>query len=136
MIKQIADCNRHSLGFLPKPKVEEAVANNRVVVVKTSEEKVLGFVIFRHRKTDKQTTLSDICVDENWRNQGLGTLLLQFLYDECLNLQRDFVQLKCPVDLPANAFYDRLGFVKHSTEEGRSRKLNIWRLAISGVKEL
>jgi ribosomal protein S18 acetylase RimI-like enzyme len=135
-IKRIADSNRNELGFLPRPKVGEAVENKRIIVIKTTDDEVIGFVIFRHRKTDKQTTLSDICVQRDWRGQGLGKVLLQHLYDECLELKRDFIQLKCPVDLSANAFYKKLGFKKHRKEKGRKRELNVWRLSTTKSRAL
>ena len=134
-IKSIADSNKHSLGFVPRVKIREAVEANRVKVLRTPEE-VAGFVIYRHRKRDLQTTLSEICVADSWRNQSGGRLLIDTLYEECEALKREFILLKCPEDLPANDFYSAVGFKRIKTEAGRVRKLNVWQLIIHQAVEM
>lgn len=129
-IKQIADRNRDSLGFLLRPKIEEAIATGRIMIA-FSEVEIFGFVIYRHRKIDLQTTLSDICVDQQWRNRGVGKAMIQALYAECSSLGRKFIQLKCPEDLSANSFYEKVGFSHTHTEPGRDRRLNVWRMCVS-----
>jgi len=128
-IKALADANRGELGFNPRKKFEEAVSQHRGFVAVDSAE-VVGFVVFRHRKVDLQTTLSEICVREDLRHQHIGEALMSHLIKECTEMSREFIQLKCPVDLPANRFYQRLGFVLHMTESGKKRSLNVWRFAI------
>lgn len=134
-IKQIADANRHALGFLPRVKVLEAIDSNRVMALWTPEE-LAGFVIYRHRKTDRQTTLSDICVATKWRGLKGGKRLVDALYAECVNFERDFILLKCPEDLPANHFYESAGFRCIRTEVGRTRQLNVWQLDIAETEAL
>lgn len=129
-IKQIADKNKQSLGFLPRVKVQDAIAANRVFVLEIGVT-IVGFVIYRHRKRDQQTTLSDICVADAWRRQHGGHLLVEALYDECLQLNRAFILLKCPQDLAANHFYERLGFYCERVEPGQKRSLNVWRRNIA-----
>lgn len=128
-IKAIADANRDALGFLPRPKIEDAVKAERIKVV-TDNGQILGFVIYRHRKTDQQTTLSDICIAESHRSRGAGKLLIETLYKECQSFSRDFILLKCPEDLSANHFYRKMGFHHERTENGRARRLNVWRMNI------
>lgn len=128
-IKALADANRGELGFNPRKKFEEVASQQRSFVA-ISNGDVVGFVIFRHRKIDSQTTLSEICVRQDFRHQHIGEALVARLIKECTEMSRDFIQLKCPVDLPANRFYQRLGFALHMTELGKKRSLNVWRLAI------
>lgn len=128
-IKGLADANRRELGFNPRKKFEEAVSQQRGFVAVDSAD-VVGFVVFRHRKVDLQTTLSEICVREDLRHQHIGEALMAQLIQQCIEMSREFIQLKCPVDLSANRFYQRLGFVLHTTESGKKRSLNVWRFAI------
>lgn len=128
-LKQIADANRNEVGFVNHAKFTEAVINNRIFAV-TIDEQIVGFVIYRHRKLDLQTTLSEICVDKKWRGLGIGKTLISTLYAECVALSRSFIQLKCPVGLPANHFYEHLGFTNIACESGRLRPLNVWRKPI------
>lgn len=124
-LKVVADANRDALGFLPRPKLEEAVKAERILVA-TIGRTIVGFVVFRHRKRDHQTTLSDICVSSAWRRCGVGKALVDALKKECICRKRHFIRLKCPVDLAANEFYRHIGFTHVNVEKGRSRELNIW----------
>lgn len=129
-MKLIADANRTSLGFIPKKKFEEIVEQKRGFVA-LQDNIVIGFVVYRHRKIDSQTTLSEICVHTDYRNQHIGSELIFALIQDCKQRNREFIQLKCPVDLEANGFYERLGFRLHTIEEGKKRQLKVWQLAIS-----
>jgi ribosomal protein S18 acetylase RimI-like enzyme len=128
-VKALADANRDSLGYNPRKKFEEIVEQQRGLVA-TENDQVLGFVIYRHRKIDLQTTLSEICVQQDYRRQHIGTKLLNALLQDCQQRSRTFIQLKCPVDLPANGFYERLGFTLYTIEDGKKRQLKVWRLAV------
>ena len=125
-VKTIADANRDALGFMPRSKLEEVAEQQRACVA-LIDEQVIGFVIFRHRQKDTQTTLSDICIAKQWRNTGVGRHLIGWLVDSSRQFSRTFIQLKCPVGLPSNDFYLHIGFRLHDTETGKKRPLNIWR---------
>lgn len=129
-IKILADTNRSELGFILRVQIQEAVDQDRILV-SIVESKLIGFVIYRHRKRDLQTTLAEICVSQDYRGRGFGKELIDALMQECFNMSRSFIQLKCPVGLPANTFYEKLGFLHVSTEPGKSRKLNVWRFQVA-----
>jgi ribosomal protein S18 acetylase RimI-like enzyme len=131
--KKIADANRDALSFVTRGKFQEAVEQKRGLVA-LQDDKVIGFVLYRHRKRDKQTTLSDICVDKGHRGEKIGRLLVEALVQDCRKKSREFIQLKCPTDLPANEFYHSVGFKFHDIENGKKRKLNVWRLTITPTK--
>lgn len=70
-----------------------------------------------HRRRDGVTVIYEILS----QRPGVGQALLA-------RLPRPIVA-KCPADLPANAWYQRRGFVLTATETTRSgRVLNVWRL--------
>jgi ribosomal protein S18 acetylase RimI-like enzyme len=129
-IKAIADANRAELGFILRAQIEEAVVQDRVFIALIDQE-VVGFVIYRHRKKDLQTTIADICVAEKYRGQGVGKNLIDALLKESAQKFRAFIQLKCPANLPANDFYRKFGFYFISAEPGKSRMLNIWRFQVA-----
>lgn len=130
-IKAIADANRVELGFINRAKIEQMVGEKRIFVA-ILDEKVVGFVAFRHRKTDTQTTLSEICLDQGVRGLGYGRGLINALYQDCLSHCRTHIRLKCTADSDANLFYERLGFQMVATEAGKVRRLNVWELHIKG----
>jgi ribosomal protein S18 acetylase RimI-like enzyme len=124
--KLLADANRDSLGFVTRQKFEEVVEQRRGFAA-LEDDRVIGFVLYRHRKLDHQTTLSEICVHKDYRGQQIGRRLVNALIQECMNKSRHFIQLKCPTDLLANEFYRQLGFELAMTEKGKKRSLNVWR---------
>lgn len=129
-LKAIADANRDQIGFIPRAKFQEAIDTNRIFIALINTT-LVGFVIFRHRKTDQQTTLSEICILSEWRGHGIGKCLIQALQSDCIANSHNFIQLKCPVDLSANIFYEKLGFSLVDTEPGKHRRINVWRLPMN-----
>ena len=125
-VKAIADANRVALGFNTRKRFEEIVQQERGFVA-IADNRVIGFLIFRHRKADLQTTLSDICVHQEYRDRHIGKQLITTLLQECMKKSRSFIQLKCPANLAANEFYRKLGFELHAIEAGKKLNLNVGR---------
>lgn len=128
-MKKIADANRDEVGFVNRAKFDQVIKEDRIIVA-ILRRKVIGFVIFRHRKTDTQTTLSEICLDHAVRGQGYGRGLINALHQDCILNCHTYIRLKCPADLAANAFYEHVGFQKVGMEAGKIRQLNIWELLV------
>lgn len=128
-VKQIADQNRASLGFINRGRFIEA-ADKHACLVAVENDYVVGFVIFHHRKRDLQTTLYDICVRASHRRQGVGTILVQALIDECRSKRRTWIVLKCPDGSPANQFYSAIGFEHVAVVKGRVKDLHVWEYSV------
>jgi len=130
-IKKIADANKDSIGFVLRPALIEAVERKELFVAKALNNRVLGFINYHHR-LDKQTTIYEICVKSRHRGKGIGCRLIKAVINESCSLGKDWILLKCPENLPANQFYHRVGFSHVSTQNGKRRRLNVWRFDIKG----
>jgi ribosomal protein S18 acetylase RimI-like enzyme len=128
-LKKLAAENSDALGFVLRSALALAIMEKRVVVA-IANNKIIGFQEYYHRKRDGQTTLYHKCVALEFRRQGIGTALVDAVLDECKEKGREWLLLKCPEDLPSNSFHKQYGFQLVGTENGRRRKLNIWRLDI------
>lgn len=124
-IKSIADVERDTLGFITRATLEQAIRDGGIMVV-VSDGCVVGFQHYYHRKRDLQTTLYHKAIRPEYRGQGLGTALVDAVVEESRLLRRRNLVLKCPVELAANGFHSRYGFVLIGQEPGKKRKLNIW----------
>lgn len=124
-IKQIADAHRRELGFVRRPTLIEAIDRSEILIAKQNGN-IVGFVEYRHRRDD-QTTLYNIAVISGYRGLGIGNKLVQSLIAEARERNKKYVSLKCPEDLPANQFYEALGFHLYEVDPGKQRRLNIWR---------
>ena len=135
-VKKLADGHRHELGFVKLAALEKAVQERRLLVAvislphaSRSSSRIVGFVHFRCCK-DGHATIYEIAVAPEWRGKGAGRKLIEAVAELAKANGCKCIRLKCPVDLPANGFYARLGFVRIGVEnpDGNRRPLAIWEL--------
>ncbi len=118
-IKALADVHRHEVGFIKQATLEVALAHQEILCTPQ------GFLHFHHRR-DRISTLYHICVSPHYRRQGVGSLLLSAWEENSRNSGITTLRLKCPLDLPANGFYYRMGFSRVSIDPGKKRSLVVW----------
>lgn len=127
-IKILVDQHKTELGFVIRSALEKSIATSELIVaIDNKTSNLAGFIHYRHRK-DAQTTLYNIVVNPSYRRQGIGARLIGELKQEAKNLEKEFILLKCPLQLPANDFYHNYGFSSITTENGKKRPLKIWTL--------
>lgn len=110
--KKIADQFRKELGFVMRPVLEAAVSRGELVEA-VVDDQVVGFCHYHLRK-DGWTTIYEIASTY----PGAGRALLT-------SLPRP-LQLKCPVGLASNGFYQHMGGTLKAVVAGRKRDLNLW----------
>jgi len=123
-IKQLADDNRSALGFVLRSRFLKRL-DQREIIVCIQDSAIRGFVSFHHRR-DGWTTIHELCVAEGFRGMGLGRALVQAVEKQAQAIGQKGIRLKCPLELPANGFYARLGFTRVAIEEGKHRPLAVW----------
>jgi N-acetylglutamate synthase-like GNAT family acetyltransferase len=128
-LKTLADRYKNELGFVRRGALFESIKNGQLMVAERSGQKV-GFIQFHHRR-DGQTTIHNIIVAPDQHGKGIGSALISYLSKRCRALGQHSIALKCPVNLNANSFYERVGFTIVAQEPGKLRSLNIWRLSLS-----
>lgn len=124
-VKKLADSHTKELGWLPRPAFEEA-RKHSCILIATDSGTIVGYLKFQLRK-DYIITLSQICVEPTNRQSGTGLALINKLIQIGTDSGVKFIQLKCPVDLPANNFYQHCDFELVGIEKGKKRQLNVWR---------
>jgi len=126
--KRLADQYKQELGFINRAILEKAIETQSLLVAPLQSEQVsdvAGLAHFYVRR-DHIMTLYSIAVAPPYQKRGLGRQLFDALIDEACARQKSEIRLKCPTDLPANAFYAHLGLRLVSCETGKHRSLNIW----------
>lgn len=77
-----------------------------------------------HLRRDGQLTIREIIS----QRPGAGSAMLKQLRQTA---GASCIVAKCPVDLPSNDWYARMGFVLAGVEQAKSgRGINVWRLAL------
>ena len=130
-IKIIADRHKRELGFVVRRALERSIEGNEVLVADRDIDGVAAFTQYHYRR-DNHITLYNIAVLDEYRSLGLGSKMIDALVMEShlVHGNMQAIVLKCPSGLPANAFYEKLGFALVSIQPGKHRALNIWKLAL------
>lgn len=85
-----------------------------------------------HLRRDGQVTIREIIVQKGRQGRGVGRGMVHHLAALALDTDATSIFAKCPVDLPANAWYERQGFALEGTETTRGgRELKLWRLTLN-----
>lgn len=127
-VKCLADEYRYELGFVLRPALAKSIEQSELLVAENSKG-IVGFVEYHHRR-DEQTTLYHIAVQHDHRQLNIGRQLVEALLSEARQHGKSRIQLKCPVDLEANEFYERLGFTRVEVQPGKGRSLVVWRFGL------
>lgn len=122
--KYIAARLPQELGFVNRAALTEAFYRKELIVIGKK-----AFCHFHHR-LDEQTTIYELGVSKQAQGKGLGKKLLTKLIKLAQSKNKLFILAKCPVNLPSNSFYKKMGFKLSKVEKGRKRKLNVWVLHI------
>ncbi|HEX2913494.1 MAG TPA: GNAT family N-acetyltransferase [Chloroflexia bacterium] len=132
--KRLSDRNKRELGFVNRAILEKAIVAGELLVAVDSrateeEPDVAGFVHFYVRR-DQVITLYSIVVSQAYQGTGLGRRLFEALVIEARQRGKQQILLKCPTELAANLFYERMGLEIIRVEEGKRRPLNVWAYTI------
>ena len=135
-IMELADTHRDELGPIGQHRrwLLQQVEREEIFVAKTGEGKVVGFVSFSHEHVaePENTTVHYLCTSKEYRGQGVGKLLMDEVATDARIYGKKAIDLKCPAHIPANQFYQGLGFELVSRESNSEDGLvNVWTLPLS-----
>jgi len=119
----VFQAHRDELGFVNRAQCEEG---DLVTVERNG--KIVGAALGNHCVQKPQTTLYELAVLTEFRQEGIGTELVNKLASESPHKK---MVAKCPVGLSANEFYKANGWSCVDREDGKNRPLNIWECSIS-----
>ena len=135
-VKRIADQHRAELGFHARQAYVDSLNKGELLIAKIDNQ-IVGFTRYHHRR-DNRTTLYEIAVTPDARGKGIGHQLIDALIADCQRRSSRCLRLSCPVELPANRFYEAVGFIRSArrSRRGRSRPLYEWELPILPDRKL
>ena len=113
-IARIAGSLKKQLGYVMNVALTDAQKKNWLLYHPDG-----AFCNFRLRR-DGITVIYEIATFGKARKKGIGRQMIEKLPKP--------IQLKCPVDNKSNGFYKHLGFKLVEVQDGKKRKLNVWRL--------
>ncbi len=134
-VKRLADLHRDELGFHTRQAYLESLRRGELLVALVDQQ-LAGFVRF-HKRRDQVATIYEIVTESRFRSRGVGRLLVGAVVEECRRADVRLLRLSCPAELPANAFYPAMGFVRTPRSlPGKVRPLLEWQLPILPARRL
>jgi len=134
--KLLSDQHKRELGFINRAILQRAIETKSLLIAvrnsgdEQTERELLGLAHFYVRR-DHIITLYSIVVAQVYQRTGLGRQLFgSLIHQACIQGKKE-ICLKCPEELPANVFYERLGLQKVASESGKLRTLNVWKYTLS-----
>ena len=129
-VKTIADGNKNAFGFLKSPAYEQKASKGQLWVAVNSTGELEGYLIIGGRG-------STLSVSQIYavKGQGVGRLLIDALKEYAKEGQYHYISAKVAADLPANGFWDRMGFPVYQQVKGgktTNRIINIRAYLLSG----
>lgn len=127
-IRSLSDSDSDALGFLPPSAFFEQACHNRLwVVVSKKSRELLGYLLFGGKYPDLK--IFQIFVRTEHRHQQIGGTLIQHIVAFAENHNFLSISARVAADLPANRFWQSLGFT-HSRQvpggKSKHRTINIW----------
>lgn len=120
-IDAIAKREGNALGWLPKAQIKAAIERGEMLVA-VQDNKVAGFMLYGGTRLDHWTVYS-FSVAPPFRNQGIGSALMEHLYEKAAASGAG-LKLKVTEDNDkAIQFYLKNKFYVEKTEQSTVRKL-------------
>ena len=133
-IMALSKASKNELGSisLHRKWLIQQIDTGEVFVAKTDEGELVGFVVFNHNPLteDQHTTIYYLCIDSTYRRRGIGKRLMEAVAVDARLCGNKRITLKCPTQLPANHFYQSIGYTLEGSEtNSEGGRLNVWTLS-------
>lgn len=114
------------IGFVPVAVLRES-AKKKTLLLLEKNDNIVGFCNFTIRKRDNVGVIYEIFILPFLRKKGYGLQIIKKILEKC-----DEIQLKCPINLISNNFYNKIG-KKIDVQKGKKIDLNIYRITKSTI---
>jgi ribosomal protein S18 acetylase RimI-like enzyme len=134
-IRTLSEASQDELGSISQHRhwLTHQIDIGEVFVAETSEGELVGFVVFNHDPLTEHehTTIYYLCIHSTYRGHGIGKRLMEAVAVDARLFGNRRITLKCPSDLPANHFYQSVGYTLEGNETAQEGdRLNVWTLSL------
>lgn len=120
---KLAEANKKTLGFLPYSVFSQKADQGNIFVCIKANIGCVGYLMYYVSDNGNRVKLTHVCVDKDYRNQGITKKLIQEL--KAKNRNSKEIILSCRRDYQLNNFWTSLGFVAVDERPGKSKKGSI-----------
>lgn len=134
-VDELMKRNSGTVGFLPLEALRDYLDKGLVLGVFAGDGRLIAYLLYAANRD--RFRITQLCVAEDFRGQGLARHLLDALRDSAST--QKLVTLSCRNDFPAHNMWPKLGFIPIVEKPGRSREgypLTLWRLILAPDDQL
>ncbi len=113
-VSSIADQNKVAFGFLSASVYEQMASKGQLWVALNSEKELKGYLMFGGSMPTLKVFQVYAC--ESVKGHGVGKKLINALKDYAKESHYHTISARVASDLPANAFWEKVGFSAYSSE--------------------
>ena len=127
--------NSGTIGFLPLEALRDYLDKGLVLGAFAGDGNLIAYLLYAANRD--RFRITQLCVAEDLRGQGLARQLLNALKDSAST--QKLMTLSCRNDFPAHDMWPKLEFVPIGEKPGRSREghpLTLWRLILAADDQL
>jgi ribosomal protein S18 acetylase RimI-like enzyme len=134
-IRALSEASQDELGAISHHRnwLTQQIEMGDVFLAETSEGELVGFVVFNHNPLTEHehTTIYYLCIHSTYRKHGIGKRLMEAVAVDARLFGNKRITLKCPNQLPANHFYQSIGYTLEGSEtDQEGDRLNSWTLSL------
>jgi ribosomal protein S18 acetylase RimI-like enzyme len=134
-IRALSEASQDELGAISHHRnwLTQQIEMGDVFLAETSEGELVGFVVFNHNPLTEHehTTIYYLCIHSTYRKHGIGKRLMEAVAVDARLFGNKRITLKCPNQLPANHFYQSIGYTLEGSEtDQEGDRLNSWYLSL------
>lgn len=122
----IADKNKKAFGFLSASVYEQMATKGQLWLAVNNDKELKGYLMFGG--TMPTLKVFQIYACESVKGHGVGRLLINALKDHARERHYHTVSARVASDLPANVFWEKVGFSVYRQVKGgktKNRTINI-----------
>lgn len=129
-VEHLMRSNYDAVGFIPRPRLEQYAARGQVLMEHENDAPA-GFLVFGAGWPTLR--IYQACIQYDARRIEHGTRLVERVMTEAARRGCHIVSLWCADDLPANAFWEAVGFRCIGTRPGGSARGRLHRHWVRSV---
>jgi len=122
-IIDLGDRNKDTLGLLPHAAYEEAANQGHILIAVTPNQECVGYLLYRIVKTKRRAAITHLCVDKEFRGNGIGRKLVEYLAYSTHDLLG--ISLFCKRGYDSHNFWPYIGFQYVGEKLGRGKNRDI-----------
>lgn len=119
----LGDTERHSLGFIPEPTIQRrCIEPGNYVLIYDQHGHRRGYILHGPLKAGRAVHIYQTCVETDFRMRTFAAHAVEQLRQRALVVGCTSIDLRCALDLSANAFWLAIGFTLLRYEMGGSQR--------------